>query len=70
MPDAIILSTEYSRKYFGTEDPIGKTLSLQLNGELRDFTVRGVMQPLPANSGFQFDMAISNVNNKTLLISN
>ena len=54
-PNAIILSETAAEKYFGEEDPLGKTLVY--NAE-EIFTVTGVLAPMPGNSHFDFDVLI------------
>ncbi len=59
-PKTAVLSETYARKYFGKEDPIGKTLHLQdddFNNEL--VTVTGVFKDLPANTHLKFDILFS-----------
>src|SRR5690606_35509181 len=41
--DAIILTESMAMKYFGNENPIGKTLELELVGQKVSFQVRGLM---------------------------
>jgi putative ABC transport system permease protein len=53
---SIVLTRSMAEKYFGDEDPIGKTL--RLNGE-HDYTVTGIVQDVPVNSHFIFDMLCS-----------
>jgi putative ABC transport system permease protein len=53
---SIVLTRSMAEKYFGDEDPIGKTL--RLNGE-HDFTITGIVQDVPINSHFTFDMLCS-----------
>jgi putative ABC transport system permease protein len=53
-PRSMILTKKFARKYFGNEDPIGKRLSLEADTNL--YTVTGVIQDIPANSHFRFDM--------------
>lgn len=65
-PNDIILSQEYVRKYFADNNPIGKTISLQIGQEIRDFKISGVFQDIPYESSIQFDLAISTDNNRTL----
>lgn len=54
-PQQVVLTQSTAKRYFGTEDAIGKTLS----GDFRDLKVTGVAKDLPANSHFKFDMLIS-----------
>lgn len=60
--DAIVLSERYAEKYFGTDEPIGKELMIQVGDNQRAYTVSSVMKNNPKNSGFQFDMMVSNAN--------
>ena len=53
-PRSMILTEEFAKKYFGNEDPMGKRLSLEADTNL--YTVTGVIQNIPANSHFRFDM--------------
>jgi putative ABC transport system permease protein len=49
-PDKIILSQEMAKKYFGTEDPMGKRLKGQGDGSIESYEVTGVFKDYPANS--------------------
>ena len=62
----IILSRSYSKKYFGDNDPMGKTVALQIGQDIRDFNVSGVFDDIPYESSIQFDMAISTDNNRQI----
>ena len=55
-PHAIIITPETAIKYFGQEDPIGKTLDYQ---NMYSFVVTGVVEPFPAQSHIQFNMIAS-----------
>jgi len=55
-PYTIVLSAANARKYFGNDDPLGKTLLLNGTTPLR---VTGVFKDLPHNTHLSFDMAIS-----------
>jgi putative ABC transport system permease protein len=56
-PAAIIISESKARKYFGSEDPIGKTLLL--GHRMSPYIVSGIMKDVPANSQLQFDFLCS-----------
>ncbi len=51
-PSNILISEGAARKYFGSEDPIGKTLAVK---DYKDFTVSGVFRTIPASSHIHFD---------------
>lgn len=55
-PQAILLSQETSRKYFGDEDPMGKTLLMDNNQE---YQVTGVFRNASENSHIKYDLLIS-----------
>ncbi len=55
-PNTIVITEEMAEKYFGSEDPIGKNLTLD-NDEL--CRVTGVMKAIPKNTHFNFDMFVS-----------
>lgn len=59
-PHTIVLTKKLAEKYFGNEDPVGKTLLMknELHGEL-SYEVTGVMENIPANSHFTFDGMVS-----------
>ena len=55
-PRSIVLTEKMAEKYFGNEEPIGKTLNIW---ETRVFTVSGIMEEIPRNSHFTFDFLAS-----------
>jgi putative ABC transport system permease protein len=55
-PNKIVLSKTLAKKYFGNQDPIGKTI--RNNGEV-DYLVTGVYEDLPANSHMKVDALLS-----------
>jgi putative ABC transport system permease protein len=58
----MVLTEESAKRFFGNEDPIGKTLSVQLNDTFEDFVVKGVVENPPVNSSIQFSVLISDLN--------
>ncbi|AHM62863.1 hypothetical protein D770_23090 [Flammeovirgaceae bacterium 311] len=54
-PATLLIAEETARKFFGAEDPIGKTLKI---GE-RDYEVSGVMKSLPEKSHLKFNLVTS-----------
>ncbi|GAB2586810.1 ABC transporter permease [Spirosoma areae] len=55
-PFSILFSRPMAEKYFGSENPIGKTVRY---GNQYDLTVTGVFEPLPAQSHFHPSFLIS-----------
>lgn len=53
----IVITPKVALKYFGEEDPIGKTVSLDLSGE-SIYTVVGVIDSPPSNSSISFEILI------------
>ena len=51
-PANIVLTENLAKKYFGSENPLGKTLRMD-NGD--DLTVSGVIKNLPSNRHIRFD---------------
>ena len=54
-PYRMVITSSMARSFFGSSDPLGKTLSVLLRGEYRDFIVSGVIDKIPKNSSLQFD---------------
>lgn len=55
--DEVVLTKTVAEKYFGMEDPVGKLMILDLNGE-HAVTVVGVIESPPANSSLTFEVLI------------
>ncbi len=55
-PFQVVLSRSCAKKYFGEENPLGKTLFI--NGKDRAF-VTGIMEDIPYNSHFRVDVLVS-----------
>jgi putative ABC transport system permease protein len=56
-PNTIVLTEEVARKYFGTEDPVGKLLNV---GEQETpYEISAVVRSFPENSHFRFNMLAS-----------
>ncbi|MFO7981622.1 MAG: ABC transporter permease [Candidatus Aminicenantes bacterium] len=51
-PNVMVLSESLAKKYFGRENPLGKTITLN---EEFDFQVVGVMKDIPHNSTIRFN---------------
>ncbi len=55
-PFSVVLSAESARRYFGDENPLGKTINLH---NQQDYKVTGVLKPIPPQSHFQFQFLAS-----------
>jgi putative ABC transport system permease protein len=55
-PYTAVLTESISEKYFGSEDPVGKTISINYQ---RDYKITGVVEDVPPNSHFTFDFLFS-----------
>jgi putative ABC transport system permease protein len=62
-PSSVIISQSTAKKYFGDDDPIGKTLTLTSEWKGGDYTIEGIFKDVPQNSHLQFDFlfAIENL---------
>ncbi|MBO3698834.1 ABC transporter permease [Roseivirga sp. E12] len=60
----VILSASSAKKYFGNEDPMGKTIRVD---DQHDFLVSGVFEDIPFNAHFEFDFLSSFLNLETIL---
>ncbi|MBL7871142.1 MAG: ABC transporter permease [Cyclobacteriaceae bacterium] len=56
-PNTIIITKEQAHKYFGEEDPINKML--EFTDAKEQYKVTGVIEKVPANSHFHFDLFAS-----------
>lgn len=61
-PYTVVLSETGADKYFGEEDPMGKTMLIGNDTTL--FTVTGVMEDLPENCHFRAEMVTSYMTNR------
>jgi len=56
--NAVVLSEDAAKKYFGSTDAMGKTMLLKMNDQFSPYTVTGVAKRCPQNSSIQFDMLL------------
>ena len=54
-PHTIVLTKDIANKYFGNEEPVGKLL--KIDNDM--YKVTGVMENIPANAHFHFDLFVS-----------
>ncbi|NOR14340.1 MAG: hypothetical protein GQ544_01410 [Candidatus Aminicenantes bacterium] len=62
-PNTVVIAQDIAHKYFGNENPLGK--SLRFEDQDRDFNITGVIENCPARSHFQYEMIASIVSSKT-----
>lgn len=53
----VVITPEIAEKYFGKEDAVGKTISIDAGSE-KLFTVAGIMEAPPANSSLDFQILV------------
>ena len=58
-PSSVVLSESAAKKYFGTVNPIGKTISLTTQWEGGQYVVEGVFKDVPENYHLKFDFLFS-----------
>jgi len=58
-PFAVILTESSVERFFGSDDPMGKTMSFNIRGEPCEVTVTGILADPPRNTHFDFDLLIS-----------
>lgn len=51
-PNTLVISSKMALKYFGGEDPLGKTLTFD---ETTEYKITGVFREIPSTSHFHFD---------------
>jgi putative ABC transport system permease protein len=54
-PNTVVITAELAKKYFGDKEPVGETLTFKSYGNAL-YKVTGVIENIPANSHFHFDM--------------
>ena len=52
-PYNVVISEEIAQKYFGDNQPLGKSLMLSLGNEKTEFHVTGVLKKIPGNSSIR-----------------
>ena len=69
-PNSVVVSTSTAARYFGEENPIGKTLATvsRFTGEETEYKITGVMENMPDNSHFHMDFLASHYNAREDLV--
>ncbi len=63
----VVITEEMAVKYFGFNEPIGETLSLQIGDVWTDFLVSGIIETAPTNSSIQYTFLIPFENVKNFI---
>lgn len=58
-PYTVVLTPGFAARYFGSDDPIGKTLDMEFWGRPFEFTVTGIIGDAPSTSHIQYDAVMS-----------
>ncbi|MEZ4945450.1 MAG: ABC transporter permease [Cyclobacteriaceae bacterium] len=59
-PYTVVITENTAHRYFGTQDPIGKTIAVKQNDNTwLDYSITGVLANIPTQSHIQFDMLMS-----------
>jgi putative ABC transport system permease protein len=59
---SVVINSVLARKYFGGDNPINQTISIQLGETFEDFVVAAVAAKVPSNSSIRFYLLISDLN--------
>ncbi|MEP7231220.1 MAG: ABC transporter permease [Ginsengibacter sp.] len=57
-PNAVVITEEMAKKYFGTSDAIGKTMLLNKEGKFEPYVITGVAKNCPQNSSIKFQVLL------------
>jgi len=55
---SVVLSEEVAEKYFGKQNPVGKTLDLKVDNKFQPFMVTAVIKKSPQNSSIKISMLL------------
>ena len=53
---SIVVTEEVATRYFGTENPIGKSIQLKMGEDFVEYQVTGVLKNLPENNSIPFEI--------------
>lgn len=68
-PNAVVLSESEAKKYFGNENPVGKTITLMSDDLKEDYRVTGVFRDLPKNTHLRMN-AVARFNPQSFFTKN
>ncbi|GAB3220392.1 ABC transporter permease [Algoriphagus aestuariicola] len=58
----VVITEETAKKYFGNENPMGKSIRIQMGDNYEEYQVTGLLEDLPANSSIKFEMLVNDAN--------
>ena len=58
-PNTVVITNELARKFLGTNDVIGKSLTIFWQDKPIDFQITGLLEEVPAHSHFDFELLVS-----------
>jgi putative ABC transport system permease protein len=58
-PNSLLISQSAAKKYFGSQDPMGKTIRILSRGNEYSCMINGIFEDVPENSLLQFDFLMS-----------
>lgn len=56
--DAVVITEVIARQYYGSDDPMDRSLLIKLGSEFHSFTVSGVAEEIPSNSSIKFNFLL------------
>ena len=69
--NSMVITPELAKKYFGKQDPMGKSIEIQLSSENKVlFTVSGIAKPSPEASSIKYNLLIPFSNSKHIYSAN
>ncbi len=58
----VVMTRRAAQKFFGDQNPINKTISIQLGESFEEYMVKAVIENMPTNSSLQIDILMSDLN--------
>ncbi len=69
-PFSVVITEELSKKLFGDENPIGKTLVMNLGEGKQPYNITGLIEDCPPNSHFKYSFFVSQSSNNARWLNN
>jgi putative ABC transport system permease protein len=58
----VVITEKTGKKYFGEENPVGKSIRIQMGENYEDYRVTGLLEDLPPNSSIHFEVLMNDEN--------